>query len=336
MGNRNPFAATRSHISGYSFPHLGTLINTDVQGALGMLATYSIITDAQEAAILAGHNTLNDFLDYNEQSAAASILFSAGLISDADEQAIVNGQVTLDDIVGISQGYAPPSTPKVPQVSQPPKPADPMQDPGNPAAWYDLLGKLQQSNLEIQNLEAQVRQSPVLARAIGSQVIALRQEYVGNAANFTQLYVTVFGEAPAGLAGLGQVLQILIGAGVFIALMAGIYALIQHIANTKIYAQQALASAQAGSQVAQNQATIVAQAQGLIAQAAKMRSAGNTAGATQLEAQARSMIAEAALLTPAAGPGAGLDLNQMVTQYGPWVLLAFVAMTIVPPLIKKL
>jgi hypothetical protein len=107
----------------------------------------------------------------------------------------------------------------------------------DPAHWYDLAGQLRQANQEIQSLESAVLADPNFARAHGSDVIALRNEYSGTAAQFIQAYGSLFGSSniPPGLSGLGVApVLIIVGAAVlFAAVAAAIYAIHAHILSVQ-------------------------------------------------------------------------------------------------------
>lgn len=67
------------------------------------------------------------------------------------------------------------------------------------AAWWDVHGQLIAINEELKRIEAGIHDYPTM----GPEIIAARNTYSNYAAEFSRIYALAFGNAPAGLDGLG-------------------------------------------------------------------------------------------------------------------------------------
>jgi hypothetical protein len=118
----------------------------------------------------------------------------------------------------------------------------PSAAPSDSASWYQIGPQLAQANRAILGLEADVRGNPILAAAIGPQVIEARNRYSDLLSYYIQGYGTAFGSPPdtTGLMGLGQ-WQVYVWAAVGAAgLLAAVYELNKYLDGVNVAKQTAL------------------------------------------------------------------------------------------------
>lgn len=314
-------------------------------------------------ARLAGHNqllTLGD-LDMNDQAVIDAL--NAGIdqgtlatlvaegATDGQLEALANGQLDLPTLMAMLTGNLPapgsaagtatnfPSTSGLTSAQQAQVNQAIQQtgmDPTDDASWYDITGQLQAMNSNIQTLEAMAQKYPAVASAAASQIIALRQEYSGIASQWVGAYSAVYGSTPSGLSGLGTLgiapLVAVAYIAVFVAVVAGLYALVQHYNAANATAQAAVGNAAAAQTQAQANITATANQTALTQQIAAANASGNTALASTLAKQLQSLQATA-LTAP---PPAATTLTEWFETNWMWVAGAAAVFVLAPPLIKKI
>jgi hypothetical protein len=196
----------------------------------------------------------------------------------------------------------------------------------DPANWYNVTGQLQNANSQLQALEASLRTNAALAAAIGPQVIQLRNEYQGLATKWIQVYGTVFGSTPAGLAGMGVISVVVLTTAIIATAAVVIAGLAAWWAHYNTTAQITVAQAQVPAQTAAS-----ATQQALISSINSANASGNTALASSLASQ----LAKTGYVAPNTSPSLA-NLTTWFTTNWPWVAGIAVVMALGPNLVKKL
>lgn len=186
----------------------------------------------------------------------------------------------------------------------------------------NLVNTFRQANQRILALENRVRQSPDVAREIGSDVVNARNQYSDLLSQFTQVYVGITGgPLPDGLQVL-PIVTLAAWAAILATVAYGIYALVQYIGVLETRAQTAQTSAN-------TQASLVSQAAAADAAATDANARGDYATAQQQAALA------AQLRGAAAGAGASpSDFGQWVQDNWIGLAIAAAAVLTVPKLVE--
>jgi hypothetical protein len=142
---------------------------------------------------------------------------------------------------------------------------------------------LRQAQSDLATVVDAMRANPQLAQSIGRDVVAQQQALGDLITKYVYVYTAIFGNPPAGL---GQVPVIAAVAAVFAVIIAGLAVWWEKESAIK---QQA----QAVTIASQNQASILAQAAQMQAQANAAAAAGDAANAATLQAQANQLFAQA-------------------------------------------
>lgn len=217
------------------------------------------------------------------------------------------------------------------------------------AQFWDLYGKLQQSNAAIMQLEDAMRANPNVVRAIGSDVIALRKKQSDMATQFAAVYTAATGETPTGIAGLGgyrtaprwraiglgagPLLIAAWAAGVIVSLLGVWASFWLAIENTKSKAMQA--QAEAGVITEQNRQALLIAANAKDAQAQQAYAAGDMILAENLRTEAQQLRAQAG--TPGSRPPLGpQDFFGWFQDNWGYVAAAAAAIFIGPELVRKI
>lgn len=282
--------------------------------------------------------------------------------SDGQLEALANGQTDLPTLMAQLTGNLPApgsaagtaSTFPTPSGLTPDQQAQVQQainqtglDPTDESSWYSITGQLQQMNLNIKALEALMQKYPAVAAApTGPAITQLRSDYTSLSSDWQGAYTAIFGAPPGGLNGLqgrrmdglgalGFAPLIVIGyIAIFIATVAGLYALYEHYQVASAEAQAKIMNAAAAQTQAATNTTLAANQQALITQIAACQASGNTALCSQLASQLQA-TQQAALNASAAQPPPQ-TLTQWFESNWQWVALTAVVVMLGPNLIKKL
>lgn len=304
--------------------------------------------------------SFNDLVDAGVDPGIATTIISMGA-TDAQLEAVIQNPDSADAAVSLLtqlSGNGPaPGQPSGTAANFPTPSAlqsQSLQQTGydltDPASWYDITGQLQQANQKIKTLEQLVISNPTAyASLIGQDAINLRTQYTNLAAQWTQVYVTVIGQQPAGLSGAGirgriarlgalGVAPIIIGAAIIAAaavVIAGLVTLNTYIQSTSAKAQAASTSqaSQAASSTQQSLINQINQAQ-QNAQAAS--AAGNATLAQQYLNTAQALAAQLASTGYQSPITAGSTLATWFTANWGWVAVMVGVVALGPMLIKKL
>lgn len=284
----------------------------------------------------------------------ATTLLALGA-TDSQLEAVINDPDSADAAIALLQQLSGSSPEQAVQSSTPSTLAQQSlaqtgYDLTDPASWYDITGQLQQANEQIKTLEALVQQQPQqYGAAIGTQVIALRNEYTDLANKWITVYMTAMGSQPTGLSGyrvglsgrlkpmgaLG-VAPIIIAAAIIAAagiVIAGLVVLNDHINSATTIAQSTSQAQQAASATQQsllNQYNQTMQA----AQAAA--AAGQTSLAQQYAQNAAALAAQLSSTGYKLPGSTSGTLAAWFTANWYWVAAVAVLAIVGPPLIKKL
>ena len=189
--------------------------------------------------------------------------------------------------------------------------------------FYDIEGQLRQSQQNLLELEAAIRQSPALAREFGYQIAAERQAHNALVDKFNWAYGATFGNIPQGLQG-----PIVVAVGV-VVLLAYIAAEIVFRFRAQAQLREEMAARQTEAQAAilaeQNRAALERAAQGNEQQAAVAEARGDTQSADQYRqraAQLRQQAGTPGATAPRPEPQPTSDLMEFVRQEWPWFVLA--------------
>jgi hypothetical protein len=242
-------------------------------------------------------------------------LIAANLVDQAGVDAVMRGEISLDDAMA---AYQPVGT-VVPEL--------PTQ-----AAWYDLLGQLQQSNEELKLLEAGIHDYP----SLGPEIAAARDTYTGYVTVFQRIYTLAFSQPAAGLEGLGiDPATAAIVAASFTILLGLVVAFHEYVVNVLApRAEAAKSEAQASQAAQQNMNLLLAAADEQDAKANELEKAGDRTGAAQYRQWAKENRDRAG--SPAGPPKPPQDLAQWVMDNAKWIAVGALAFVALPPLIKKL
>ena len=188
--------------------------------------------------------------------------------------------------------------------------------------FYDIEGQLRQSQQNLLELEAAIRQSPALAREFGYQIAQERQAHNALVDKFNWAYGATFGTVPQGLQG-----PIVVAVGV-VVLLAYIAAEIVFRFRAQAQLREEMAARQTEAQAAilaeQNRAALEKAAQGKEQQAAIADARGDATSATQYRQQAMQLRQQAGTPGAAARPPEGeitSNLEKFVRDNWPWLVL---------------
>lgn len=97
-------------------------------------------------------------------------------------------------------------------------------DAENEAAWYDVLGQLQEANQSLRALEEEIRVNPEIAAALGRDIIAQRNALTPLVSEFQYWWALVFPEPAPGISGFlgGTPLLVTGAAAAFVLLASGL------------------------------------------------------------------------------------------------------------------
>jgi hypothetical protein len=161
----------------------------------------------------------------------------------------------------------------------------------------NLADDLRAQQARLTNLFQQMQGDPALAAAIGRDVTSQQQSLGDLISKYVGVYTAIFGQAPAGLTGLGRLGNpVLIAGAVAIvigAVAAGLYA---WKLRQNVLEQQA----QAAILAEQNRGSIISMAQQKQTQADQLAAAGNTQGAADVQNEVNLMLQQAGV--PGAPP----------------------------------
>jgi hypothetical protein len=176
-----------------------------------------------------------------------------------------------------------------------------------------ILGALQNVNQQLNTLENLVRQDPNVAVAIGAQVIAARNQYTQYASQYTQYYTLLFGSAPSGLTGLGQIVSTtaLVAIFFFLASIAAWLPSIQGIVQTL------LTTAATTQQQEQTAANVQSSVSTLQQQYNDAVASGDTASAN---IYAQEIAQQQAILSASGTPATATSTLSSLFQ-SPWALV---------------
>lgn len=186
--------------------------------------------------------------------------------------------------------------------------------------FYDLLGKLRQSNAAIIEMENAMRQSRAVAAAVGRDVVDARRRQNEMAERFTTVHRAVTGSVPTGLQGIVVPAWAVVTLVTLLGAWAVLWTFLQTIREK---AAAALATEQ-------NRGTMLNAADEKDRQAAIAHARGDLAEARRLAAEAMSLRNQAG--TPR---GATQDLGEWFQEN--WVLVAAAVAGIVaiPALLER-
>lgn len=201
-------------------------------------------------------------------------------------------------------------------------------------AWWDLHGQLAAANEELKSLEAMVRENPDVARTMGREITAARNTYTGYASQYARIYALAFGDAPAGLDGMGALgldpATVAIIAATFIVLIGLVAAFYAYVMN------DLAPRAEAERIAAQTRGTV---AQGGVDLAAELRRQAAIAQANGDVAGARALLNQAAIAQQQAGeaaqpPRPDTDWSAWLQKNWMWVAVG-VGLVLAAPNISK-
>lgn len=183
-------------------------------------------------------------------------------------------------------------------------------------------------------IDAMMRRTPAVARAVGADVVAAWQRYSDLVSEYQRFRALLGLSIEPGLSGLGQ-----LGVGTIVALVA----LIVTLAGLVGYLYNRARSAEAAEQmrIAQSQQLIM-QATTLRQQAAQRRAqstvaqqSGDVTAARQLAAEAASLEQQASGAEQAAGGMGVQDFSSWVQQNWQLVALAVGAIVVAPAIVDR-
>jgi hypothetical protein len=157
----------------------------------------------------------------------------------------------------------------------------------------NLGNNLRSAQASLTTLFQQMQQDPALAAAIGRDLTAQQQTLGDLISKYVYIYTAVFGQAPAGLTGLGNPILI---AGALAVLLAAIIAGYEAWKARQDTLEQ---QAQAAIIAEQNRGSIISMAQQKMDQANQLAAAGDTTGAADAQNEANLLLNQAGV------PGTG-------------------------------
>jgi hypothetical protein len=168
----------------------------------------------------------------------------------------------------------------------------------------NLGQSLRDAQTRLTNVEAQMRQDPDLARAIGASVTAQQAALGDLISKYVGVYTAIFGQAPVGLGN-----PILVAAAVAVILAYVTAQLYLWHQKQDVLEQQA----QAQILAEQNRASIIQMAQQKQADAQTQAAAGDAAGAADSQSAAMALLQQAGIPGTAPPPPPGGQ------TFGDWI-----------------